>query len=74
MTVRCRQDGWLMQMVRNGKDAPVNPFPAVYSIAQHLDIIDGQQQDIHECWMGLKDILDEARHDNVSPFLYHRWC
>lgn len=45
--------------MQKGNEPAVNPFPAVYYTAQRApDLINGAQQDIHEFWMTLKDLLN----------------
>lgn len=47
----------LVQMQKD--DSAVNPFLAVYYTAQRApDLINGAQQDIHEFWLTLKDLLN----------------
>jgi hypothetical protein len=55
----------VLQMQEEGGKA-VNPFPAIYYTAQRApDLINGAQQDIHEFWMSLKDLLNEDMHSKV---------
>ena len=44
----------------------MNPFIAVYYAAQRAaDLINGAQQDIHEFWMTLKDLLNADASSKV---------
>lgn len=46
----------------------MNPFIAVYYAAQRTsDLINGAQQDIHEFWMTLKDLLNADATSKVDP-------
>ncbi len=55
--------------MQKAEDTPVNPFIAVYYAAQRTsDLINGAQQDIHEFWMTLKDLLNA---DATSKVLLH---
>ena len=45
----------------------MNPFIAVYYAAQRAaDLINGAQQDIHEFWMTLKDLLNADATSKVK--------
>ena len=56
--------------MQEGGEKAVNPFPAIYYTAQRApDLINGAQQDIHEFWMSLKDLLNEDKHSNVGSLL-----
>ena len=63
--------------MQKSDEAPVNPFLAVYYAAQRApDLINGTQQDIHEFWLTLKDLLNAdadpkvAFPANANMFLY----
>lgn len=50
-----------VQMVES--KSPVNPLPAVYYLTQYSDgvmrLMNGMQQDVHELWMILHEILND---------------
>lgn len=52
---------------RDRQGGAINPFIAVYHAAQQApDLINGAQQDIHEFWMTLKDLLNQDAGTRVS--------
>lgn len=58
--------------MRKGEESPVNPFIAVYYAAQRAaDLINGAQQDIHEFWMTLKDLLNADATSKVDITIAH---
>lgn len=51
--------------MRKDPAAPFNPFPAMWAAARLpklAELIDGNQQDIHEFWMSLTELLSEEKH------------
>ena len=54
-----------MQMV--GGKTPVNPLPTIYYLTQYgngvMQLMNGMQQDVHELWMTLHEILNDPANE-----------
>lgn len=49
-------------------DKPVNPCSALYYLAQLTDLVDGEQQDVHEAFMVMRQCISERRSPEVNSF------
>ena len=56
----------MLQLQMVGGKAPVNPLPAVYYLTQYgngvMRLMNGMQQDVHELWMILHEILNDPEN------------